>query len=111
VHGAVKRFDLRQEPVRQFLARADRDGWNVVNGLIGVKLGALAAGFRNRIDNFRFQAKQSELENLKQATRPCSNNNYICMNHLSGPSNTIGYDGSGYCPHLPSWRPCQPAIY
>jgi hypothetical protein len=82
VHAAVKRFDLRQETVRQFLARADPDGWNVVNGLIGVKLGALAAGFRNGIDNFRFQAEQSELENLKQAAWPCSNDNDICVNHV-----------------------------
>src|SRR5690606_34205713 len=100
VHAAVKRLDLLQEVVCQLFSRAYGDSRDVVDRLVRVKLGTLAAGFRNRIDNLRLQPQQAELEHLEQAARTGSDDNDICIDHSSAPLNS-----RRYCPYPAFGRP------
>ena len=62
-----ERLDLLQQPVDQFLRPAHRQCRNVVDRLVGVELGALAARVLQRIDHLGADAQQAELEHLEQA--------------------------------------------
>ena len=61
---------LLQQPLRQLAAGAVRQARNVVNGLVGVELDALAASLVQHIDHLGMNALQAELKHLKQAHRP-----------------------------------------
>ena len=61
--------DLLQQALDQLLRAAHRQRRDVVDGLVGIELGALAAGRRQRIDHMRLDAQQAELEDLEQAGR------------------------------------------
>src|SRR6185312_1648863 len=67
VQRRVERLDLLQQPVDQLLAAADRQRRNVVDGLVRIELGALAAGMRQRIDDAAADAEEPQLEDLEQA--------------------------------------------
>ena len=62
-------LDLLQQALDQFLRTTDRQRRNVVDGLVGIKLGALAARGRKRVEQVRLDAQQAELEHLEQAGR------------------------------------------
>src|SRR3990170_4505923 len=66
--------DLLQEPVGQLLAGADGQTRNVVDRLLGVKLGALAARPVENIDDMGLEPRQPKLEGGKQAHRSRANN-------------------------------------
>ena len=51
------------QPVDQFLRAADRQRRDVVDRLVGIELGALAARMRERIHDFALEAEKPELEN------------------------------------------------
>jgi hypothetical protein len=75
-HG-LERPDLIEQTVGQLLAGANGEAWNVVDGLLGVELGALAARPVENIDHMRFQLGEAKLKNGKEADRPRTNNNDI----------------------------------
>ena len=51
VQRRIERRDLLQQPVDEFLGAADGQRRNVVDRLVGIQLGALAAGRAERIDD------------------------------------------------------------
>src|SRR5690606_10868977 len=65
-------LELVEQPVDYLLAREHGNRRNVVDRLVGIQLGALAARLRQRIHELGPQAEQAELEYLEQAagTRP-----------------------------------------
>src|SRR3990170_1832361 len=65
--------DLLQEPVGQLLAGADGQTRNVVDRLLGVELGALAARPVENIDDMGFQPREPELKYREQAHRAGAN--------------------------------------
>ena len=65
VEAGVKGLDLLEQPVDQFLRSADRNRGNVIDRLVRIELGALAAGMRERIHDLAFHAEQPELEHGK----------------------------------------------
>ena len=63
--------------VGQLLAGDDRQAGNVVDRLLGVELGALAAGSVENVDDVRFDIEKAELEHGKQADGPGANDDGI----------------------------------
>src|SRR5262245_4224644 len=66
----MERLDLLQQPVDQLLGAADRQRRDVIDRLVGIELGALAARMRERVDDLALHAEQAELEHRKEADRP-----------------------------------------
>ena len=64
-----ERRDLRHQRVDQRLAAAHRDGRNVVDRLVGVQRGRLAADMGQGVDDLGAQPQQAELEHREQADR------------------------------------------
>ena len=63
----VERRDLLHQAVDELLGAAGGQRRDVVDRLVGIKLGALAAGRGQRIDQVAADAQEAELENLEQA--------------------------------------------
>ncbi len=72
MEGGVKGLGLFQQPIDQFLGAADRQCGNVIDRLVGIQLGALAAGLGQRIDDVRADAEQAQLEDLEQSHGTCA---------------------------------------
>ncbi len=62
VEPGMERLDLLEQPVDEFLRAAHRQRRDVVDRLVGIELGALAAGVCERIDDLALHAEQAELE-------------------------------------------------
>ena len=75
-HG-LERPDLLKQAVGELLAGADRQSWNVIDRLFGVKLGALATGLVENVDHIGFEPRKPELEHREETHRPRANNNDI----------------------------------
>ena len=73
----LERLDLLEQPVGQLLAGADRDARNVVDRLLRIELGALAARPVENVDQMGFQLGQAELKHGEQADRACANNDNV----------------------------------
>ncbi len=69
VKADSERCDLLLQALDELAPRAVGQRRNVVDGLVGVELEALAAGMRQRIDNLGGDLEQAELEHLEQADR------------------------------------------
>ena len=67
-HGA-ERLDLLQQAIRELLPAHDRQTRNVVDRLLGIKLGTLAAGFVEDVDDVRLDVDEAQLEHGKQSDR------------------------------------------
>ena len=65
-----ERLDLREQPVDQLLRAAHRQRRDVVDRLVRVELGALAARMRERVHDLAPDAEQPELEDGEQPHRP-----------------------------------------
>src|SRR5882672_5185637 len=79
VKGRVKRLDLLQQPVDEFLGAAHRQRRNVVDRLVGIELGALTAGMGERVDDVRRDPEQPELEDLEQPARSCADDHDVAL--------------------------------
>ena len=73
----VERLGLLQQPVDQFLGAADRQRRDVVDRLVGIQLGALAAGLRQGIDDVGVDSEKPELEDLKQSHGACADDDRL----------------------------------
>ena len=50
---------------------------NIVDRLVGVELGALAAELVENVDDMRLHVQEAQFENGEQAARPCANDQHI----------------------------------
>ena len=86
----LERPDLLEQPVGQLLAGANRKAGNVVDRLLGIKLGALAARPVENIDHVRLELGEAELKYGEKADWPRPNNNDIggavCRHRLLVPA-------------------------
>src|SRR5207249_11676128 len=78
----MKRLDLIEQPVGQFATGDHRHARNVVDRLLWIELGALAARAVENVDHVTFDIEKAELENRKQPAWPCANDNRVGGNHL-----------------------------
>jgi hypothetical protein len=81
MHAAFEGLDLLEQGLDQLLRGANRNAGNVVNRLVRIEFGALTTGLSNGIDNLRFQAEESELEDLEQAAGSGTDNDNIRNDH------------------------------
>lgn len=72
MEGGVKRLGLLQEPVDQFLGAANGQRRDVVDRLIRIQLGALAARLRQGVDDMGADAEKAQFEDLKQSDGTCA---------------------------------------
>ena len=70
VEGRGERRNLLLQIVDQLLAGDDGKAGNVVDRLLRIKLGALAADLRQNVDDMRLHVEQAEFEHGEQADRP-----------------------------------------
>src|SRR5688572_20619160 len=73
----AERTDLLHQPVHQPLAGDDRQARNVVDRLLRIKLGALAARPVEDVDEVAFEVEEAELEDREQAAGPGSDDDDI----------------------------------
>ena len=78
----MKRLDLIEQPMGQLGAGNHHQGWDVIDRLFRVKLGTLAAGAIENVDDMAFDIEKAELEDCKQSARARANDNRIGGNHL-----------------------------
>ena len=86
VHARLERRDLLHQLLGQLVAGAHGNGRNVVDGFVGIELGALTAGLANRIDDFRLEPQQAKLKNLEQAAGARADNDNIRGDHVVTPN-------------------------
>jgi len=77
-------LDLLHQPLDQLLRAADRQRRNVIDGLVRVELGALAARMRQRIDHVSADAEQAQLEDLEKAARTRTDDDHFSLDRLAG---------------------------
>ena len=71
--------DLLLQTIDEFLCTAHRQRRDVIDGLFGIELGALSADVGQRIDQMCLDAQQTQLEHLKQAARPGTDDDDFCV--------------------------------
>jgi hypothetical protein len=74
-----ERRNLLHQAVHEFLGAANGQGGNVVNGLVRIEFGALAANLRKRVHDMSVDVEQTQLEDLKQSARARTDDDYICF--------------------------------
>ena len=89
-NSGLERPDLLEQPVGQLLAGADRHARDVVDRLLGVKLGALAARPVENVDQMGLQLGEAELKHGEQADRTCANNDHVGGGFVSPASFSPG---------------------
>ncbi len=83
-----KRLDLIGQAVAQFLAHDHRNSGNVVNGLVGIKLGQLPAWPVQNVDEMALEIEEPKLKYREQPHGACTDDD------------GIGFDGRGRCAHV-----------
>ena len=78
----AERLDLLHEPVGQLLAGHHDDAGDVVDRLLGIELGALAARPVEDVHHMRLDVEQAELEHGEEADRPCPDDQGISLDHV-----------------------------
>ena len=73
-------FDLLHQPLDQFLRAHFREGGDVVDGLVRVELGQLAANLFQRVHHVGLDVEQAEFENLEQAARARADDQRVGLN-------------------------------
>ena len=69
MEGRMERLDLLHQIVDQLLPGDDREAGNVVDRLLRIEFGALAAGARQNVDEMAPDVEQAEFEHGEQADR------------------------------------------
>src|SRR4029453_8770290 len=68
----MERLDLPEQVVDELLAGDDRESGDVVDRLLRIELGALAADLRQDVDEGGLDVEETEFEPREQAHRPRS---------------------------------------
>ncbi|MNL13696.1 hypothetical protein D3C87_1346110 [compost metagenome] len=84
VHRERERCALLHEPVYEVLRQAAWHGRNVVDRLLRVQLGALAAGPVEHVDQLAFEPQHAGLERGEQANRPGADDQHIGLRGFLG---------------------------
>ena len=79
----MERLDLLQQIVGQALPGDDREPGNVVDRLLRIELGALAAGARQNVDEMRADVEQAQFEHGEQAGRAGADDDDVGFDHLA----------------------------
>ena len=87
----IERLDLFQQPVGQFLAGDDGQAGNVVDRLLGIKLGALPARPVENVDQMAFEIQQSQFEHREQADGAGSDDDDVGFDGGSDISSTLSF--------------------
>jgi hypothetical protein len=85
MENGLERLYLLHQVIDEFLAAAHRDARNVVDRLVGVQLGTLAADDPHRVDDMRFYTQQTQFEDLEQAHGSGADNDDVCFDHVLIP--------------------------
>ena len=86
----LERLDLLHQPVHELLCTANGHRRDVVNGLLGIKLRALAARNRQGIDEVRAYTEQPKLKDLEQAARAGTDDHDVGGNVAQSVSSALG---------------------
>src|SRR6185436_7420961 len=81
--GRVERLDLLHQGIGQAVAGDVGDAGNVVDRLLGIELGALAADLVEDVDEMRLDVEQAELEHGEEPHRPRADNENVGFNGLT----------------------------
>jgi hypothetical protein len=79
----AERLDLLHELIDQALRGNLRDRRNVVDRLLGIKLGALAAGLVENVDEVSLDVEQSKLEHGEQPDRACADDEHVSLDGIT----------------------------
>ena len=79
----LERLDLLHQGVGQAVAGDVGNAGNVVDRLLGIELGALAADLVEDVDEVRLDVEQAELEHGEQPHRPRADNENVGFNGLT----------------------------
>ena len=79
----TERLDLLHQRVDQALRRDFRDRRNVVDRLLGIKLGALAADLVEDVDEMRLDVEQAELEHGEQPDRAGADDEHVGLDRIA----------------------------
>jgi hypothetical protein len=80
-HGR-KRLDLLDKIVDEPLRRDFGETGNIVDRFLGVKLGALAAGLRQDVDQMALDVEETQLEHREKAGRPRADDDDVGLDAL-----------------------------
>jgi hypothetical protein len=78
----AERLDLLHEPVGQLLPGNHSEARDVVDRLLGIELGALAAGPIENVNHMGLDVDEAELEHGEQPDRACPNDHGIGLDHF-----------------------------
>src|SRR5262245_65333707 len=79
----AERLDLLHQRVDQALAGAHGDARDVVDRLLGIKLGALTADLVEDVDEMRLHVEEAELEHREQPAGPRPDDEHVSLDGLS----------------------------
>jgi hypothetical protein len=82
MEGRVERLDLLHQSLGQPLAGDFRNSRNVVDRLLGVELGALAAGLVEDVDQVGLHVEQPKLEHREQAHWARADDERVGLDHF-----------------------------
>ena len=85
----LERPDLRHQEVDQLLAGAAWDGGDVVDRLVRIEFGALAADLVEIVHQLALHPEQTGLEHGEQAAGTCADDDHV------GPDDVLGHAASG----------------
>ena len=79
----IEGLDLLQQSVDQTLRAGIGDAGNVVDRLLGIKLGALSADLVENVDELTLHVEQAKLEHGKKADRSGADNDNVSLDRLT----------------------------
>ena len=82
MEGRIERLDLLDEFVDQPLAGDHRKSGNVVDRLLGIKLGALAAGLVENVDQSRVEIEKTQFEDREKADRTSADDDDVLLDYV-----------------------------
>ena len=87
MEARFERRNLLQQPVSELLAGAHRHRRDIVDRLVRIQLGALAAGVSEAVDDVGLEAEQAQLEYLEQPAGAGAHDQGICLDgHVGIPA-------------------------
>ena len=83
MEARLERLDLAEQVVDEALAGDDREAGDVVDRLLRIKLGALAADLGQDVDEVGLDVEEAELEHREQADRARSHDHHVGLDHFA----------------------------
>src|SRR6185295_19183005 len=99
MEGRTERLDLLHQRVSEALARDVGNAGNVVDRILRIELGALAANLVENVDEVRLHVEQAELEYREQADRAGADNESVGLDRLGIETFDLHRSFPGYAPY------------